>query len=58
MADSSGSCPSCTSPAPCGKCKLFRCVFALVIAGLLTCIATGLWQIEGHIATIAASAKK
>ncbi len=36
-----------------GKCRLCRMVLAIVIAGLLTCMATSLWQIEHHLRTIA-----
>lgn len=31
-----------------------RPIMVLVALGLLTCIATSLWQIEGHLAAMAA----
>ncbi len=35
------------------KCRLCRMILAIVVAGLLTCMATSLWQIEHHLRTIA-----
>lgn len=42
---------SCGASGAC--CRLCRIILVIVITGLLTCMATSLWQIEHHIQTIA-----
>ena len=43
------SCKSC-------KCRLFSLIFKLAIVGLLTCIASSLWEIDKSIGRMAPTA--
>ncbi len=45
------------STSSCCKGKLCGLVFKLIIAGLLTCIASSLWEIEKSVSRMAATAK-
>lgn len=44
---------SCKTSGSCCKSRFCLILFKLIIAGLLTCIATSLWQIEKAVARIA-----
>ncbi len=48
---------SCCSSSSC-KGRFCKVIFVLIFAGLLTCIASSLWEIEKSVAKLAAAAAK